>query len=143
MMRSDRARWSSRSPAPAPAQSSAAERRARAISSTGAARSTMGRAASGCSVICPTPTRTGVRGSSTIRRSVSGAVRPGPGTAEGPRYASPMRIAVGSDHAGYRLKQVLAEHLSGLGHEVEDLGTHSEASVDYPVFGAAVGRAVI
>jgi ribose 5-phosphate isomerase B len=54
-----------------------------------------------------------------------------------------MRIAVGSDHAGYRLKQVLAEHLAGLGHEVEDLGTHSEAPVDYPVFGAAVGRAVI
>jgi ribose 5-phosphate isomerase B len=54
-----------------------------------------------------------------------------------------MRIAVGSDHAGYRLKQVLAEHLAGRGHEVEDLGTHSEAPVDYPVFGAAVGRAVI
>jgi ribose 5-phosphate isomerase B len=54
-----------------------------------------------------------------------------------------MRIAVGSDHAGYRLKQVLAEHLSGLGHEVEDLGTNSEAPVDYPIFGAAVGRAVI
>jgi ribose 5-phosphate isomerase B len=53
-----------------------------------------------------------------------------------------MRIAVGSDHAGYRLKQLLARHLSDLGHEVEDLGTHSEESVDYPVFGAAVGRAV-
>lgn len=54
-----------------------------------------------------------------------------------------MRIAVGSDHAGYRLKQVLAEHLSGLGHQVDDLGTNSEATVDYPEFGAAVGRAVI
>ncbi|HEY7947494.1 MAG TPA: ribose 5-phosphate isomerase B [Acidimicrobiales bacterium] len=54
-----------------------------------------------------------------------------------------MRIAVGSDHAGYRLKQVLAEHLSELGHEVDDLGTHSEAAVDYPEFGAAVGRAVM
>jgi len=53
-----------------------------------------------------------------------------------------MRIAVGSDHAGYRLKQLLAEHLSGLGHEVDDLGTHSEATVDYPEYGAAVGRAV-
>jgi ribose 5-phosphate isomerase B len=53
-----------------------------------------------------------------------------------------MRIAVGSDHAGYRLKQVLVEHLSGLGHEVDDLGTDSEASVDYPEYGAAVGRAV-
>jgi ribose 5-phosphate isomerase B len=54
-----------------------------------------------------------------------------------------MRIAVGSDHAGYRLKGVVAEHLSGLGHEVEDLGTYSEETVDYPEFGAAVGRAVI
>ena len=53
-----------------------------------------------------------------------------------------MRIAVGSDHAGYRLKQLLADHLSGLGHQVDDLGTHSEAKVDYPEFGAAVGRAV-
>jgi ribose 5-phosphate isomerase B len=54
-----------------------------------------------------------------------------------------MRIAVGSDHAGYRLKQVVAEHLTGLGHEVDDLGTHSEVTVDYPEFGAAVGRAVV
>jgi ribose 5-phosphate isomerase B len=53
-----------------------------------------------------------------------------------------MRIAVGSDHAGYRLKQLLCRHLSDLGHEVEDLGTDSEESVDYPVFGAAVGRTV-
>lgn len=53
-----------------------------------------------------------------------------------------MRIAAGSDHAGYRLKRVLAEHLAGLGHEVTDLGTHDEDRVDYPDFGAAVGRAV-
>ncbi|MHB8681308.1 MAG: ribose 5-phosphate isomerase B [Acidimicrobiales bacterium] len=54
-----------------------------------------------------------------------------------------MRIAVGSDHAGYALKQVLTGHLAGLGHEVRDLGTHSEEPVDYPEFGAAVGRAVV
>jgi ribose 5-phosphate isomerase B len=53
-----------------------------------------------------------------------------------------MRIAVGSDHAGYLLKVLLAAHLSEQGHEVDDLGTHSERSVDYPEFGAAVGRAV-
>ena len=53
-----------------------------------------------------------------------------------------MRIAVGSDHAGFLLKQILAKHLAELGHEVEDLGTDSEAPVDYPVYGAAVGRAV-
>ena len=53
-----------------------------------------------------------------------------------------MRIAVGADHAGYALKQVLAGHLGSLGHEVIDLGTDSEEPVDYPEFGAAVGRSV-
>ena len=51
-----------------------------------------------------------------------------------------MRIAVGSDHAGYPLKELLAAHLAELGHDVDDLGTDSERSVDW--FGAAVGRAV-
>lgn len=54
-----------------------------------------------------------------------------------------MRIAVGADHAGYPLKQLLAAHVTALGHEVRDLGTSSEAPVDYPEFGAAVGRAVV
>jgi ribose 5-phosphate isomerase B len=53
-----------------------------------------------------------------------------------------MRIAIGSDHAGYALKQELATHLKELDHEVIDLGTDSEESVDYPDFGAAVGQAV-
>jgi ribose 5-phosphate isomerase B len=53
-----------------------------------------------------------------------------------------MRIAVGSDHAGYLLKELLAAHLVEAGHEVEDLGTDSELEVDYPEFGAAVGLAV-
>lgn len=53
-----------------------------------------------------------------------------------------MRIAVGADHAGYPLKELLTGHLSALGHEVTDLGTDSEEPVDYPEFGAAVGRAV-
>ncbi|HUI03759.1 MAG TPA: ribose 5-phosphate isomerase B [Acidimicrobiales bacterium] len=53
-----------------------------------------------------------------------------------------MRIAVGSDHAGFLLKQFLASHLAQMGHEVDDLGTDSERSVDYPEYGAAVGRAV-
>lgn len=53
-----------------------------------------------------------------------------------------MRIAVGSDHAGYPLKGLLTSHLVALGHEVRDLGTDSEDPVDYPEFGAAVGRAV-
>lgn len=53
-----------------------------------------------------------------------------------------MRIAVGSDHAGYRLKSTIIEHLAEAGHEVDDLGTDGLDSVDYPDFGAAVGRAV-
>ncbi len=51
-------------------------------------------------------------------------------------------IAVGSDHAGYVLKEQLAGELRDLGHEVVDLGAHSTDRVDYPDFGAAVGRAV-
>lgn len=43
-----------------------------------------------------------------------------------------MRIAIGCDHAGLRLKKVLAEHLAALGHDVEDVGTHSPDSTDYP-----------
>lgn len=53
-----------------------------------------------------------------------------------------MRIAVGSDHAGYGLKQVLAERLRADGHDVIDCGAHSDERVDYPDFGAAVGIAV-
>ena len=45
-----------------------------------------------------------------------------------------MRIALGSDHAGYRYKQLIAERLRALGHEVVDFGTDSEESVDYPRF---------
>ena len=53
-----------------------------------------------------------------------------------------MRIAIGSDHAGYPLKQHLIGVLKGWDHDVDDLGTHSEDPVDYPVYCAAVGRAV-
>jgi ribose 5-phosphate isomerase B len=45
-----------------------------------------------------------------------------------------MRIALASDHAGFELKQRLAAHLAGLGHEVRDFGTRSSASCDYPDF---------
>ncbi len=53
-----------------------------------------------------------------------------------------MRIAIGSDHAGFALKAHLVAFLSELGHEVVDLGTDSEEPVDYPIYCAAVGRAV-
>jgi ribose 5-phosphate isomerase B len=54
-----------------------------------------------------------------------------------------MRVAVASDHAGYRMKTVVAAHLAGAGHEVLDMGTNSDESVDYPPFCAAAGRAVV
>ncbi|MGI8796826.1 MAG: ribose 5-phosphate isomerase B [Acidimicrobiia bacterium] len=53
-----------------------------------------------------------------------------------------MRIAIGSDHAGFRLKEHLKQVLKEDGNEVDDLGTDSEESVDYPPICAAVGRAV-
>ncbi|MGH2723915.1 MAG: ribose 5-phosphate isomerase B [Actinomycetota bacterium] len=53
-----------------------------------------------------------------------------------------MRIAIGSDHAGYALKEDLKGFLKELGHEVEDVGTHSEEPVDYPRFCVIVARAV-
>jgi ribose 5-phosphate isomerase B len=53
-----------------------------------------------------------------------------------------MRIAIGSDHAGFLLKQHLIETLRSLGHEVDDHGTDSEEPVDYPPICAAVGRTV-
>jgi ribose 5-phosphate isomerase B len=55
-----------------------------------------------------------------------------------------MRIAMGSDHAGYDLKTLLKTTLIGWGHDVLDLGTDNAVEpVDYPDFGAAVGRAVV
>lgn len=53
-----------------------------------------------------------------------------------------MRIAIGADHAGYGLKEDVKGYLKERGHEVEDLGTHSEETTDYPPICAAVARAV-
>jgi ribose 5-phosphate isomerase B len=54
-----------------------------------------------------------------------------------------VRVAIGSDHAGFDLKSHLLATLLQLGHEVADLGTHSTEPVDYPPVCAAVGRAVV
>jgi|LSQX01.1.fsa_nt_gb deoxyribose-phosphate aldolase len=54
----------------------------------------------------------------------------------------PIRIAVGADHGGYELKTQLAGWLKSEGHNVTDVGTDSKEAVDYPVFAAAVARAV-
>ncbi len=53
-----------------------------------------------------------------------------------------MRIAIGCDHAGFLLKEELKAFLQALGHEVEDVGTHSLDSVDYPDFARMVAEAV-
>src|SRR5262245_58062291 len=53
-----------------------------------------------------------------------------------------MRLVLGSDHAGFELKQLLAACLRESGHDVLDVGTHSEAPVDYPDYAEAVAEAV-
>lgn len=53
-----------------------------------------------------------------------------------------MRLALAGDHAGWRLKDALADRLRAAGHEVVDLGAHGDAPSDYPDFAEAVGAAV-
>jgi ribose 5-phosphate isomerase B len=53
-----------------------------------------------------------------------------------------MKIAIGSDHAGFRYKERIKQLLNSLGHEVTDFGTHSEEPVDYPLFIRPVAEAV-
>ena len=53
-----------------------------------------------------------------------------------------MRIHLGADHAGYQLKEQVRDLLIARGHQVTDVGTHGEESVDYPDFAASVARAV-
>jgi ribose 5-phosphate isomerase B len=54
-----------------------------------------------------------------------------------------VRIAVGADHAGFALKRAMVEVLRTRGVEIEDLGTHDDASCDYPDYAHAVARAVL
>ena len=53
-----------------------------------------------------------------------------------------MHIHIGSDHAGFELKEAMKAYLAGEGHVVTDVGARSEESVDYPVFARTVGEAV-
>jgi len=53
-----------------------------------------------------------------------------------------MKIAIGCDHGALALKNKVVSHLEGLGHQVEDFGTHTPDSCDYPDFAAAAARAV-
>ena len=53
-----------------------------------------------------------------------------------------MKIAIGSDHAGFQYKEKIRAHLKSLGHKVRDLGTFSDVPVDYPLFIRPVAEAV-
>src|SRR6266404_1135146 len=53
-----------------------------------------------------------------------------------------MKIAIGSDHAGFQYKEKIRDFLQGLGHTVTDFGTRSEVPVDYPLFIRPVAEAV-
>ena len=54
-----------------------------------------------------------------------------------------MNIAVGSDHAGFQLKEQVKKHLESQNHQVTDYGTFSEESVDYPDIGFPVAKGVV
>ena len=53
-----------------------------------------------------------------------------------------MKIAVGSDHGGFELKQAIIKHLEKEGHKVEDFGTGSLESCNYPLYGSSVAKSV-
>jgi ribose 5-phosphate isomerase B len=55
---------------------------------------------------------------------------------------SSMKIAIGSDHAGFQYKEKIKQLLLSLGHDVQDFGTHSDAAVDYPLFIRPTAQAV-
>lgn len=54
-----------------------------------------------------------------------------------------MKLAIGSDHAAFALKEIVKKHLIDSGHQVEDMGTHSAERADYPVYGEKVAKAVV
>lgn len=53
-----------------------------------------------------------------------------------------MNIAIGSDHAGFRYKELIKTHLAAAGHQVKDFGTNSPEAVDYPLYIRPVAEAV-
>jgi ribose 5-phosphate isomerase B len=54
-----------------------------------------------------------------------------------------MRVAIGADHAGFQMKQVISEHLQSAGHTIIDVGTASDAPVDYPDYAEALAKVVL
>ena len=81
-----------------------------------------------------------------VRDAVDRALGPEPARAaapEPPRAVSPRRVAIGADHGGFELKEVLRRAIAeDMGWEVHDCGTHSTDAVDYPDIAAAVAREV-
>src|SRR5271169_4404260 len=59
-----------------------------------------------------------------------------------PELSAKPRVALGSDHAGFPIKETIRQFLQDAGYPVDDLGTWSEESVDYPDYGKAVGECV-
>ncbi len=59
-----------------------------------------------------------------------------------PEFSVKPRVALGSDHAGFPIKETIRQFLQNAGYPVDDLGTWSEESVDYPDYGKAVGECV-
>lgn len=53
-----------------------------------------------------------------------------------------MKIGLGCDHAGYKLKETIKQHLTEAGFEINDFGTHSEESTDYPEYAHALAHAI-
>lgn len=78
-----------------------------------------------------------------VREAVDRALGAAPAGADTPAAAAPRCVAIGADHGGFELKEVLHRYIADeLGWEVRDCGTHSTDAVDYPDFAAAVAREV-
>src|SRR6185503_1627727 len=78
-----------------------------------------------------------------VERALGGKGSSEPAPRREPPPVSPRRVAIGSDHGGFALKEILRKAITDeMGWQVHDCGTHSEEAVDYPDFAAAVAREV-
>ena len=92
-----------------------------------------------------TPTESEVRKlvREAVERALGAAGTPEPAPRRETPPVSPRRVAIGADHGGFALKEILRKAIADeMGWQVHDCGTHSEEAVDYPDFAAAVAREV-
>ena len=92
-----------------------------------------------------TPTESEVRKlvREAVERALGATGKPEPAPKRETPPVSPRRVAIGADHGGFALKEILRKAIADeMGWQVHDCGTHSEAAVDYPDFAAAVAREV-